>query len=175
MKYIFTGLFLMAASLLGGCRSAGNTDSLPAVSPFSAARYAGTWHEIARLPHSFERGLVEVTAEYTLRPDGKIEVVNSGFRNGKKQSIRGFAVFKGRADVGELRVCFFWPFYGGYKIVWLEPDYSAAIVTSSTMDYLWILSRTPELPEERLQEYVRKIRDWGFQTGKLEYPAAHRN
>lgn len=84
MKYIFTGLFLMAASLLGGCRSAGNTDSLPAVSPFSAARYAGTWHEIARLPHSFERGLVEVTAEYTLRPDGKIEVVNSGFRNGKK-------------------------------------------------------------------------------------------
>jgi len=173
MKCLFTGLFLLTAGLLGGCRSAGSTDSLPAVTPFSVNRYAGTWHEIARLPHSFERGLEEVTAEYTLRPDGKVEVVNSGFRNGKKHSIRGYAVFKDRTDVGELRVCFFWPFYGGYKIVWLEPDYSAAIVTSSTKDYLWILSRTPELPPERLQEYVRKICEWGFPTEKIEYPAAH--
>ncbi len=105
-----------------------------------------------------------------MRPDGKINVVNTGFRDGKKHSIQGVAKFKDRADIGELRVCFFWPFYGDYKIIYLEPDYSVAIVTSSSKDYLWLLSRTPELPPERLKDYVQKIRDWGFPTAKLEYP-----
>lgn len=174
MKHFFIGFCFLGAVIFSGCRSVDSTDSIPAVSPFVVDRYLGTWHEIARMPHSFERGLVEVTACYSLRPDGRINVVNTGFRDGKKHSIQGVAKFKDLTDIGELRVCFFWPFYGDYKIIYLEPDYSAAIVTSSSMDYLWLLSRTPELPPERLKDYVQKIRDWGFPAEKLEYPAAHR-
>lgn len=83
MKLFFSGFCLLAAGILGGCRSMNSTDSIPAVSPFAVDRYLGTWNEIARMPHSFERGLVEVTACYSLRPDGKINVVNTGFRDGK--------------------------------------------------------------------------------------------
>ena len=134
----------------------------------------GTWYEIARLPHYFERGLDQVRAEYTLQPDGSIRVVNRGVRNGKEQRIAGKAKLKhpeARPLPGELRVSFFGPFYSAYRIIELAPDYSYAVVTGSGKDYLWVLSRTPKLPEKLLGEILGRLRELKFKVEKLEYPA----
>lgn len=157
-------------AVLCGCASAPRTTGIPAVGGFEAERYMGTWHEVARLPHSFERGLTNATAVYTLRADGRVDVVNSGTKDGRTQSARAIARFKGSPATGELRVSFFRPFYGDYRVIHLEPDYSAAIVTSGTLDYFWILSRSPRLPPDRLAAYLKLAKGWGFPTEKIEYP-----
>lgn len=162
---LIPGLFLA-----GGCRTAQSTDHIPSVQGFQLERFLGTWYEIARLPHSFERGMTNVSAVYTLRKDGTIQVVNSGEKNGKSRSVRGVAHFKGDSSVGALRVSFFRPFYGDYRIIALSPDYSRAIVTSGTRDYLWILARTRTIPKAELDKALRQIREWGFDLSKLEYP-----
>ena len=161
---------VIAVATLCGCVSAPKTAKIPAVSNFEAERYMGTWYEVARLPHSFERGLTNSTAVYTLRADGKVNVANSGTKDGRRQSAHAIAKFKGSSTTGELRVSFFRPFYGDYRIIYLEPDYSAAIVTSGTFDYFWILSRTPRLPTAQLEKYVKLAKGWGFPTEKIEYP-----
>ena len=163
---------LLSGLLLTGCRSSQSTEMIPAVRGFQLERYLGTWYEIARLPHTFERGMTEVSAVYTLEKNGNVQVVNSGVKNGAHRSIQGTAHFKGETSVGELRVSFFRPFYGDYRIIALSPDYSYAIVTSSTRDYLWILAREKKLPEEKLKQLLEQIRAWGFDTTKLEYPQA---
>ena len=169
MKWLsILGLALL--SCLSGCRSGQSTASIPAVKDFDVAKYLGHWHEIARLPHHFERDMKQVSAHYTLREDGKVDVLNSGSRDGEKHEAHGVAHLKGPSDIGELKVTFFWPFYGDYRIIWLEPDYSSAIVTSSTNNYLWILARVPKLETELLTSYLEKISDWGFDTAKIEYP-----
>jgi len=166
--------FRLTASLLplffAGCSTGKSTAGIPAVTNFSAERYLGTWFEIARYPHRFERGLDNVSATYSRRKDGRIDVVNRGFRNGKEHSVKGIAVFKGSPGVGELEVSFFRPFYGDYRIIELADDYSSAIVTSSTDDCLWILARTPRLPEEVRNRYLDRIRALGFNHELLEYP-----
>ena len=109
-------------------------------------RYAGKWYEIARMPHSFERNMDDVTADYTLNEDNTVRVVNRGKRDGTFSQAEGIAKLKYKDAypvAGEFRVSFFRPFYGDYRIIDLAPDYSHAVVTSGTMDYLWILSRTP--------------------------------
>lgn len=161
---------LMILFCLSGCQSGQSTASIPAVKNFDVVKYLGHWHEIARLPHHFEQDMRQVSAHYTLRQDGKIAVLNSGSRDGKIHEAHGVAHFKGAPDIGVLKVTFFWPFYGDYRIVWLEPDYSSAIVTSSTNNYLWILARTPQIEGKTLNSYLDKIRDWGFDTTKIEYP-----
>jgi apolipoprotein D and lipocalin family protein len=153
-----------------GCSNAGSTASIPAVNNFELGRYLGKWYEIARLPHSFERDMKDVYAEYGLREDGKISVINSGWRDGKKSVANGVAHPKNDPHTGELRVSFFRPFYGDYRIVWLEPDYSAAIVTGATTDYLWILARSPQIEQEQLNRYLEKITKWGFEVSKIEFP-----
>ena len=157
-------------ALLALCGCAASTDSIASVRNFDSKRYLGTWYEIARLPHRFERDLDFVSADYSEQGDGTIRVVNRGQRDGKEREAVGKAHFKGASDVGELRVSFFGPFYGDYRIVELAPDYSSAIVTSSTKNYLWILSRTPQLSKETLEKYLAQIRDWGFDVSALEYP-----
>lgn len=159
-----------AAAALTGCRNAPSTASIPAVRPFEAERYLGTWYEIARLPHVFERGMTGVTAVYTARNDGGIDVLNSGLRDGEPRSIRGRARFRGDTTVGELEVSFFGPFYGQYRIIALAPDYSSAMVTSSTCDYLWILARSPSLPPETFRQYKDQAAKLGFDVAALEYP-----
>ncbi len=171
-------LFSLPLALLTGCFHADSTASIPAVRNFDAERYMGRWYEIARLPHRFERDLDFVVAEYSLNPDGTVKVLNSGMRSGKKKSAEGRAKWKKNADPGtaELEVTFFAPFSGDYRVILLEADYSSAIVTSSSRDYLWILSRTPELPEEgRLEQYLSRCRDWGFDVERLEYPRQEKN
>ena len=167
IKVLAAGILCL---LLAGCRSAQSTEMIPAVRGFQLDRYLGTWYEIARLPHTFERGMTDVSAVYTLQDNGTVRVVNAGTKDGKFRSIRGAAHFKGESSVGELRVSFFRPFYGDYRIIALSPDYSRAIVTSSTQDYLWILARDKKLPETELKQLLDQIRQWGFDTSKLEYP-----
>lgn len=157
-------------ALLALCGCAASTDSIASVRNFDSKRYLGTWYEIARLPHRFERDLDFVSAHYSEQGDGTIRVVNRGQRDGKEREAVGKAHFKGASDVGELRVSFFGPFYGDYRIVELAPDYSSAIVTSSTKNYLWILSRTPQLSQKTLEKYLAQIREWGFDVSALEYP-----
>ena len=155
----------------GGCLP--SEPEILAVRDFRPADYMGTWYEIVRLPHYFERGLDRVSAEYTLQPDGSIRVVNRGSRNGKEQRIVGKAKLKNseaRPLTGELRVSFFGPFYSDYRIIELAPDYSYAVVTGSDKDHLWILSRTPVMEEKLLQKILTRLRELGFEVGKLEYP-----
>ncbi len=173
MKKKFAAGFiaLVSGMFFSGC--AGSTADLAAVTDFQPEKYMGVWYEIVRLPHYFERGLDHVQAEYTLKPDGMIQVVNSGQRNGENRRIVGKAKLKdpkARPLKGELRVSFFGPFYSDYRIIELAPDYSYAVVTGSSRDYLWILSRQPALPQEQLQKILDRLNKVGFKIDQLEYP-----
>ena len=163
---------LFAAAFMAGC--APSSAHIPAVRDFDSARYMGKWHEIARLPHRFERGLDRVTAEYALAPDGSIKVTNRGMRGKEARSIDGRAKLKHPGELpptGELRVSFFGPFYSDYRIIELPPDYRYSVVTGGTMDYLWILARTPRLDATELEGILRRLEALGFDVAKLEYPA----
>lgn len=133
-------------------------------------RYLGTWYEIARFPHSFEKGLVGVTATYSLRPDGKIKVVNQG----RKETLDGeLSVAEGKAKIpdsskpAKLKVSFFLFFYAEYNVLELDKDYQYALIGSSSDKYLWILSRSPKMEEELYQQLVENARQRGYDVGKL--------
>lgn len=154
---------------LFGCRTYRSTDDIPAVKNFDAMRYMGTWHEIARLPKWFERGLKDVTATYSL--DGeKLRVVNRGTRDGKERVSTAVGHFSGPHDEGAFRISFFRPFYGDYRIIWLSPEYDLSLVTSRDRSSLWILARDPNLSPPRREALVRQAASWGFDTGCLESP-----
>lgn len=162
-------LSLLFCFLLAGCSSAESTDHLAPVKPFDTVRYMGKWYEQARFPHRFEKDLRNVTAHYTLQKNGTVTIENQGvLPDGTIKTVRGVA-FQPTAGTGLLRVSFFRPFYGDYKIIFLEKDYSAAIVTSGTTDYLWILTRTETLSEQKKQQYLDFIRQCGFPLEKLEW------
>lgn len=155
-------------TLLSGCT--GVPDGVSVVTGFEIDRYLGTWYEIARLDHSFERGLSAVTANYSLRDDGGVEVINRGFNSnsGEWETAVGKAYFVGANDVGQLKVSFFGPFYGGYNIVELDKSgYQYSLVAGPNRDYLWILNRTPRMEPDILQSLVDKARELGFATGEL--------
>ena len=165
-------LFPLAALVLAGC--APSSAHIAAVRDFDVSKYLGKWHEIARLPHRFERGLERVTAEYRAASDGSITVVNRGFRDGEARSVNGRAKLKSPGDPtrpGELRVSFFGPFYADYRIIELAPDGRYAVVTGSTMDYLWILARRPHLDPADLAGITARLRGLGFAVDDFEYPA----
>jgi apolipoprotein D and lipocalin family protein len=153
---------------LSGC--AGAPDNVQPVKNFELQRYLGTWYEIARLDHSFERDLQQVTATYSLRDDGGIRVVNKGFNPKKhkwKEAI-GKAYFVGNSDIGQLKVSFFGPFYGGYNIIELdEVNYQYALVCGPNLSYLWILARHPELNKSIVDSLVAKANSLGFATDQL--------
>ena len=139
---------------------------------FDIDRYLGTWYEIARLDHSFERGLEKVTAEYSLRDDGGIKVVNKGFDSKKniwKETI-GKAYFIDDSDIGRLKVSFWGPFYGAYNIIDLDKEnYSYSLVCGPNKSYLWILAREPHMEESLKSKLVKKVKDLGFETEKMIY------
>ncbi len=147
----------------------GVPDGIEPVTGLDTERYLGRWHEVARLDHSFERGLVDVTAEYSLLDDGDIRVLNSGTdsESGERESAEGRAKFVGDADVGHLKVSFFGPFYGSYVIFELDPAYQYAFVAGFNTDYLWLLSRTPSVSDEVRQRFVERAGAAGFDTEKL--------
>lgn len=159
----------LVAALTGGCT--GVPEGLAPVTGFELDRYLGRWYEIARLDHSFERGLVDVTAEYRRRPDGRVDVVNRGYdpKAGRWKEANGVARFAGAPDVGSLEVTFFGPFWGGYNILVLDPAYRHALVAGPNRDYLWILAREPKVDAATLAALVDKARGWGFDTAALIY------
>lgn len=128
-------------------------------------RYLGKWYEIARYDHKFERGLNFATANYSLMNDGKIRVVNSGIKDGKLKSSVGKAKFTD--NPGLLRVSFFGPFYSDYRIMMLSKDYKYALVGSKSAKYLWILSRTPAVPEGTLNHILVEAANRGYDISKL--------
>jgi apolipoprotein D and lipocalin family protein len=143
-----------------------------AVSGFEVDRYLGTWYEIARLDHRFERGLTNVTAEYTLQDDGGLRVVNRGFSTKTEEwdEAVGKAYLVGSPDVGQLKVSFFGPFYGGYNILELDKEnYQYALVAGPDRSYLWILARSPGLSEAKVQSLVEVARHLEFPVDELIY------
>lgn len=161
---------LLTTVLHSGCT--GVPDGVEVVTGFELDRYLGTWYEIARLNHSFERGMSNVTANYNMRDDGGVSVVNRGYKvaKGEWQEAAGKAYFVGDANVGQLKVSFFGPFYGGYNIVELDKDnYQYALIAGPDRGYLWILSRSPKLGNDVLSALVNKARDLNFPTDELIY------
>ena len=142
---------------------------LTAVRGFAVDRYLGTWYEAARLDHRFERGLSNVSATYTLQTDGSLRVVNRGYDADRKhwKEAVGRAEFIGAPDLGSLQVSFFGPFYGGYHVVELDPDYRWAIVAGPSRDYLWLLTRTQHAPTELVDRMIESAARLGFPTERL--------
>ena len=145
-------------------------DNVRPVDRFELDRYLGTWYEIARLDHSFERGLSKVTANYSLREDGGVRVVNRGYlaEKDKWDEAEGKAYFVDQSDVGYLKVSFFGPFYGSYIVFELDKeDYQYAFVSGPDTSYLWLLSRTPDVPAEVMDRFVAMSAERGFDTDQL--------
>jgi apolipoprotein D and lipocalin family protein len=163
-----TPLLAILAAFMTACTGA--PDGVDPVSGFDLDRYLGTWYEIARLDHSFERGLSNVTANYTLRDDGGVKVINRGY-NAEDQEwdeTEGKAYFVGDEDVGQLKVSFFGPFYGGYNIIELDKEgYQYSMVAGPDRSYLWILSRTPDLDDAILERLLARASELGFPLAEL--------
>jgi apolipoprotein D and lipocalin family protein len=178
MKYLsqpFTRALLITvvaatfAMTITGCSTA-PPEGLTSVTPFEVKRYLGKWYEIARLDHSFERGLTDVSATYTLKPDGSLEVINRGFNTKKDEwkSATGRALFTGSQNQGSLKVSFFGPFYGGYHVLALDQTgYQWALVAGPNRDYLWILARNKTLSPTIRDQLVSQAKKMGFATDKL--------
>jgi apolipoprotein D and lipocalin family protein len=161
-------LVILACLSISGCL--GIPENVHPVSGFDINKYLGRWYEIARLDHSFERGLEKVTAEYSMRDDGGVRVVNRGYSTEDKawSEATGKAYFVNSPDEGYLKVSFFGPFYGSYIVFELDrADYQYAFVSGPDLSYLWLLSRTPEVSAEVISDFVEKSSALGFETGDL--------
>jgi apolipoprotein D and lipocalin family protein len=161
-------LFVLIAALLSGCT--GIPNGVTAIDDFEINRYLGTWYEIARLDHRFERGLNNISATYTLRDDGGVNVLNKGWNQADNEweQAEGKAYFVEKPNEGRLKVSFFGPFYGGYNIIELDKkDYAYSMVTGPDKSYLWILARTRQLPQATLDALIKKAKQLGFATDKL--------
>ena len=160
--------FLALIPLLFACRS---HPSQPTVKTLNLKKYMGTWYEIARFDHSFERGLAGVTATYSLREDGKIKVINEGYKgglNGKKSQAVGKAKQPNPDDPGKLKVSFFAFFYADYWVLDLDTKhYTYAMIGSPSKKYLWILSRSPQLDPAIDQALRTKAAELGYEVDRL--------
>ena len=163
MQYFFIVLLLG----LSGCM--GIPDGIEPIQGFEVNRYLGKWYEIARLDHTFERGLQRVTADYSMRQDGGIKVINRGFdeKSHTWDEAEGKAYFVKDIKAGHLKVSFFGPFYASYIIFGLGNDYEYSLVTSSNRSYLWLLSRTPVIDETLKSDLTKRMADLGFETQSL--------
>ncbi len=164
MHIISLFLFL----LIAGCT--GLPQGVKPVENFQLNRYLGKWYEIARLDHSFERGLTRVTADYSMRDDGGVRVFNQGYSEAKKEwkTAEGKAYFISESDKGHLKVSFFGPFYGSYIILELDHEaYQYSLVCGPDRDYLWLLSRSPVLDERIKTRLIDRAAELGFDTDKL--------
>lgn len=133
-------------------------------------RYLGTWYEIARFPHSFEKNLVGVTATYSLGDDSKIKVLNQGFINtldGERTKAVGKAKIPNKQEPGKLKVSFFWIFYADYYVLELDENYQYVMIGSSSDKYFWILSRTPQMNTNTYEMLLDNARKRGYNLKKL--------
>lgn len=159
---------MLAAASSAACSNKPQTIDNSTADSLDVPKYMGTWYEIARFDHSFERGMQRVTANYTLNDDGTITVINSGWKeNGKFKKAEGKARPVKNGNARQLEVTFFLNFWAPYNILELAPDYSYVLVGSKTDKYLWILSRTPQLPDATLEMLLQKATERGYDTSKL--------
>lgn len=160
-------LMFLISSMVGltGCRSTRQSVDLTPVTNVDLPRYLGQWYEIARFDHWFERGMTHTKASYTMREDGDIQVVNTGLKDGKIKTSTGRA--KRTDQHGLLRVSFFWPFYGDYRILWLDADYQHVLVGGDDSDYLWILSRTTAVNPTVKRLILTEAKRRGYDADKL--------
>ena len=169
-RFLLNAALILGVLLATGCT--GLPDGVVPVSGFEVNRYLGTWYEIARLDHRFERGLEKISAHYSLREDAGIRVVNRGFNTarGEWKEAEGKAYFIGDPQTGRLKVSFFGPFYGSYNIIELdEAGYSYALVCGPDRSYLWILAREPGLDPAIVKKLVARAASLGFDTRQLIY------
>lgn len=161
MKYKL--LILLSMASIFSCKT---TQDLPTVDKVDLSSYTGTWYEIARLPNSFEKGLECVTATYTLKSNGKIEVLNKGYSAEKAEfkTAKGSALVPDMAYPGRLKVSFFWPFYGNYYILALDDAYQYALVGDPSRKYLWVLSRSKILDDSIYNDLMGHANNMGFDT-----------
>ena len=163
---LFTAAIVLAIS---GCSSTSPPPGIAPVTPFDLARYEGRWYELARLDHSFERGMMDVSATYQRQSDGSVRVVNRGFdvaKNQWRQAV-GKALFTGDANTASLKVSFFGPFYGGYHVAALDADYQWALVVGPDRSYFWILSRTRQLAPALREQIIARAKALGIDTQAL--------
>lgn len=166
MKYLKLTLFAVILGL-------SSCDTIPenakAVSPFVKEKYLGKWYEIARLDYKHEKNLNNTTAEYSIKDDGTIKVFNSGYnvKTKKWEEATGRAKFIADENVAMLKVSFFGPFYSGYNVVAIDPDYKYALVAGENLDYLWILSRERTIPAAIKEDYLNKAQMIGYNTSNL--------
>lgn len=166
--FLRSGYLLIAwFALLGSCVSI--PDGAVPVNPFDKTKYLGKWYEITRLDFKYERNLNNTTAVYSINEDGSIRVENRGFDVVKKvwkQTI-GKAKFAGDDQEARLKVSFFGPFYAGYNVIALDPDYKYALIAGKNLSYLWILSRETTVPDEVKQDYLKVAGDLGYKSEDL--------
>ncbi len=167
MKTIFAVLIFC---VFISCKGQNSMIDKSVVKTVDIEKYVGTWYEIARYDHKFERGLVGVTATYTLNTDGTIQVVNKGYKDsltGKESIAIGKAKIPNSEIPAKLKVSFFWIFYADYYILELDNNYEWAIIGSKSDDYLWILHRKPQIESELHQKLISLIKARGYDTSKL--------
>ena len=161
-------IIILLLLLLSACT--GLPENVKPVDNFQLDHYLGQWYEIARMDHSFERNLIKVTANYSMRPDNGVKVVNRGYnvKTNQWDEAEGKAYFVLQPDIGYLKVSFFGPFYGSYVIIDLDKEnYHYALVGGPDKSYLWILARSPRLSEEIQARLVATADQLGYETDNL--------
>ena len=160
-------LGLLMPFLFGGCLDV--PEGITPIENFELEKYLGKWYEIARLDHSFERGLQQVTAEYAMRQDGGVSETNRGYstKQSEWKDAQGKAFFVDQPETGHLKVSFFGPFYGSYVIFELGDNYEYAFVSGSNTKYLWFLSKTPTVSQELKDHFLEKVNTLGFDKESL--------
>ena len=170
MRKILLMLTFSALLIFCGTRTNSQVIDKTTVKELNLNRYLGRWYEIARFPHSFEKNLVGVTATYSQRDDGKLRVLNEGFKNsldGRKSRAEGKAKIPNKKEPGKLKVSFFWNFYADYYVLELDENYQYAMIGSSSDKYFWILSRTPQMDPITYEMLLAKARQRGYNLKKL--------
>jgi lipocalin len=173
MQKPITLIFLIIISIsLTNCKTNKTMIDNSTVKALDLERYLGTWYEIARFPHSFEKDLVGVKATYSLKENGKIKVVNQGYKNtldGKLKTATGKAYIPDPNDSAKLKVSFFWFFYGDYFVMELdEENYQWAVIGSNSPGFLWILSRSPQMEQSLYEDLITRIKNRGYNLERLE-------
>lgn len=169
MKHIL--ILLCTLMGLSGCQEEGGSTRIDnrTVQTLDIPRFMGKWYEIARYDHRFEKGMDRVSATYRLLENGRIEVLNAGYKDGKYKEIKGKAKQPDANDPGKLKVSFFLWFYADYYVLDIDPDYRYVLIGSSSDKYLWIMSREETLPDEVLEELLDKLRKRGYDTDRLVF------
>jgi apolipoprotein D and lipocalin family protein len=168
MRKLVFAVFIIGVIMIGiSCSSI--PKGATAIQPFDSTRYLGKWYEIARFDFAFEKNLNTTTAEYSLNSDGTIRVENTGYNYKQEKWVKaiGRAKFRETSSIAKLGVSFFGPFYAGYNVIMLDPNYKYALIAGRNLRYLWILSREKSIPDEIKNQYLVEAERIGFKTQDL--------